>query len=170
MPGANPDPVMPRPSLVSSAPVSFGLFALSRELHGYGAELLLKLGLHPGQELILMQLFDKDGQTQAELQQAVGLDHSTVSRSIRRMEDAGLLTRAPAQHDRRAVLVSLAEGGEAFRRPLAGLWATLDGLATDTLLRTEGADFLTTVGELERTYAAARRGSFDPGRDEATDR
>ncbi|WP_405878412.1 MarR family transcriptional regulator [Streptomyces sp. NBC_01136] len=158
MPAANPDPVMPRPSLVDYAPVSFGLFALARELHGYGAELLLKLGLHPGQELILMQLFDRDGQTQAELQQAVGLDHSTVSRSIRRMEDAGLLTRAPAQHDRRAVIVSLAANGEALRRPLAELWATLDRLATDTLHRTEGAGFLATVAELERAYAAARRG------------
>jgi hypothetical protein len=28
---------------------------------------------------------------------------------------------------------------------------------------------LTTVAELERTYAAARRGSSDPGPDEATD-
>lgn len=158
MPGANPDPVMPRPALVSSAPVSFGLFALSRELHGYGAELLLRLGLHPGQELILMRLFDKDGQTQAQLQQAVGLDHSTVSRSIRRMEDAGLVTRAPAPHDRRAVLVSLAAEGEAFRQPLADLWNTLDRLATDTLRRIEGADFLTTIAELERAYAAARRG------------
>ncbi|MGW5653519.1 hypothetical protein [Streptomyces humi] len=52
---------------------------------GHGAEILLRLGLHPGQELILMRLFDRDGQTQAESQQAVGLDHSTVSRSIRRM-------------------------------------------------------------------------------------
>jgi len=158
MPAAKPDPVMPRPSLVDCAPVSFGLFALSRELHGYGAELLLKLGLHPGQELILMQLFDRDGQTQAEIQQAVGLDHSTVSRSIRRMEDAGLLARAPAQHDRRAVIVSLAADGEALRQPLAELWAGLDRLATDTLRRTEGAGFLATVAELERTYAAARRG------------
>ncbi|MEV6766504.1 MarR family transcriptional regulator [Streptomyces sp. NPDC051105] len=158
MPAAKPDPVMPRPSLVERAPVSFGLFALSRELHGYGAELLLKLGLHPGQELILMRLFDRDGQTQAELQQAVGLDHSTVSRSIRRMEDAGLVARARAEHDRRAFVVSLAEGGEALREPLADLWTTLDRLATDTLRRLEGADFLTTVAELERAYATARRG------------
>ncbi|WP_254648175.1 MarR family winged helix-turn-helix transcriptional regulator [Streptomyces sp. GbtcB6] len=158
MPAAKPDPVMPRPSLVERAPVSFGLFALSRELHGYGAELLLKLGLHPGQELILMRLFDRDGQTQAELQQAVGLDHSTVSRSIRRMEDAGLVARARAEHDRRAFIVSLAAGGEALREPLADLWTTLDRLATETLHRLKGADFLSTVAELERAYATARRG------------
>ncbi|MFG3292304.1 MarR family winged helix-turn-helix transcriptional regulator [Streptomyces sp. NPDC048179] len=157
MPAAKPDPVMPRPTLVERAPVSFELFALSRELHGYGAELLLRLGLHPGQELILMRLFDRDGQTQAELQQAVGLDHSTVSRSIRRMEDAGLVARARAEHDRQAFIVSLTDGGEALRRPIAEVWATLDGLATDALRRAEGADFLTTVAELERAYATARR-------------
>ncbi|MEU1164636.1 MarR family transcriptional regulator [Streptomyces sp. NPDC005921] len=158
MPAAKPDPVMPRPTLVERVPVGFGLFALSRELHGYGAELLLRLGLHPGQELILMRLFDRDGQTQAELQQAVGLDHSTVSRSIRRMEDAGLVARARAEHDRRAFIVSLTGGGEALRRPIAEVWATLDGLATEALRRAEGADFLTTVAELERAYATARRG------------
>lgn len=158
MPAAKPDPVMPRPTLVERAPVSFGLFALSRELHGYGAELLLRLGLHPGQELILMRLFDRDGQTQAELQQAVGLDHSTVSRSIRRMEDAGLVARARAEHDRRAFIVSLTGDGEALRRPIAEVWATLDGLATEALRRAEGADFLATVAELERAYATARRG------------
>ncbi|MFE2068638.1 MarR family winged helix-turn-helix transcriptional regulator [Streptomyces sp. NPDC059467] len=158
MPAAKPDPVIPRPGLVEGAPVSFGLFALSRELHGYGAELLLKLGLHPGQELILMRLFDRDGQTQAELQQTVGLDHSTVSRSIRRMEDAGLVTRARAEHDRRAFIVSLTADGEALREPISEVWSTLDRLATEALSRAEGTDFLTTVAELERAYATARRG------------
>jgi len=56
------------------------------------------------------------------------------------------------------VIVSLAEEGEALLRPLADLWTTLDRLATDTLRRTEGADFLTTVAELERTYTAAQGG------------
>lgn len=105
-----------------------------------------------------MRLFDRDGQTQAELQQTVGLDHSTVSRSIRRMEDAGLVTRARAEHDRRAVVVSLTADGEALRRPVADLWTTLDRLATDTLRELRGADFLSTVAALERTYANVRRG------------
>jgi len=48
---------------------------------------------------------------QSELLAAVGLDHSTVSKSLRRMQEAGLLTREPAEHDRRVMRVSLTDKG-----------------------------------------------------------
>src|SRR5690242_19519749 len=99
------------PTLVAHAPLSFGLFAMCRTMFGYGTELLLKLGLYPGQELILMRLYDADDQTQSDLQASLGSDHSTISRSIRRMEEAGLVTRSPAHHDRRAMVVSLTDAG-----------------------------------------------------------
>ncbi|WP_326724989.1 MULTISPECIES: MarR family transcriptional regulator [unclassified Streptomyces] len=152
-----PEGMIRRPALVATAPVSFGLFALARALHGYGAELLSDIGLHPGQELILMQLFDRNGQTQAELQQAVGLDHSTVSRSIRRMVDAGLLTREPSASDRRAMIVSLSENGEAMRKPITAVWTTLERLAVEAIQKTGQEGFMTTAAELEHAYTAARR-------------
>ncbi|MGY1496832.1 MarR family winged helix-turn-helix transcriptional regulator [Streptomyces sp. QTS52] len=151
-----PEEMVRRSALARTAPVSFGLFALGRALHGYGAELLSDIGLHAGQELILMQLFDRNGQTQAELQQAVGLEHSTVSRSIRRMEEAGLLIRQPSRSDRRAMIVSLSEQGEAMRQPIADVWSALERLAVEVIQRTAQEGFMTTAAELERTYTAAR--------------
>lgn len=37
-----------------------------------------------------------------------GLNHSTVSKSLRRMQEAGLLTREPASHDRRVAATTCA--------------------------------------------------------------
>jgi DNA-binding MarR family transcriptional regulator len=84
--------------------------------------MLREMDLHPGQELLLMQLLDRDGQTQSELLESVGLDHSTVSKSLRRMQDAGLLVREPAEHDRRVMVVHLTDKGRAMREPLAAMW------------------------------------------------
>lgn len=102
--------------------MSYATFQLARTHRGHAAAMLRAMNLHPGQELLLMQLIDHDGLTQAELLGRVGLDHSTVSKSPRRMQDAGLLTREPAAHDRRVMGVRLTDAGRALREPLADMW------------------------------------------------
>lgn len=106
--------------------LSYAIFQLARAHRAYAARMLRRFGLHPGQELMLMQLLERDGQTQSELLAAVGLDHSTVSKSLRRMQEAGLLTREPAEQDRRAVRVSLTDKGRAMRKPLDEMWSELE--------------------------------------------
>jgi DNA-binding MarR family transcriptional regulator len=113
--------------------MSYAIFQLARAHRAYAAALLREMDLHPGQELLLMQLFDRDGQTQSELLESVGLDHSTVSKSLRRMQDAGLLVRAPAEHDRRVMVVHLTEKGRAMREPIASMWRTLEETTTQNL-------------------------------------
>ena len=125
---------------VTGESLSYAIFQLARAHRGYAARLLRDLGLHPGQELLLMRLLERDGQTQSELLSAVGLDHSTVSKSLRRMQEAGLLTRQPAEHDRRAVRVWLTGKGRAMRGDLEKMWAELErasvgGLDAETVER-----------------------------------
>ncbi|MFD3531676.1 MarR family winged helix-turn-helix transcriptional regulator [Streptomyces sp. NPDC058664] len=43
----------------------------------------------------------------------------------RRMQERGLVEREPAEHDRRVMRVRLTPKGEATRRPLEEVWATL---------------------------------------------
>src|SRR5256885_8158507 len=106
-----PAPAPRIPTTAGEGPMSYAIFQLARAHRGYAAALLRKMDLHPGQELLLMQLLDRDGQTQSELLDSVGLDHSTVSKSLRRMQDAGLLVREPAAHDRRGLGVHLTHKG-----------------------------------------------------------
>ena len=49
-----------------------------------------------------------------DLTDATALDLSTISRHLRGLEDAGLLTRSPDPDDRRASLLSVTDEGRAF--------------------------------------------------------
>jgi MarR family transcriptional regulator, organic hydroperoxide resistance regulator len=150
-------PLMNQPALVERAPLSFSLLSLSRTFHSYGSEMLLKLGLYPGQELVLMRLFDQDDQIQTALQASIGLDHSTLSRSIRRMEDAGLVSRRPAERDRRAMVVSLTDAGRALQPQLVELYDTLEAALAAGLTERERTGLLHTINALDQSLANSRR-------------
>ncbi|EGX61507.1 MarR family transcriptional regulator [Streptomyces zinciresistens K42] len=129
-----PDTTPPEPPRAAGGgPLSYAVFQLARTHRGHAAAMLRAMNLHPGQELLLMQLYDRDGRTQAELLERVGLDHSTVSKSLRRMQEAGLLTREPAPHDRRVMVVHLTEAGRALREPITDMWRTLEEISVRDL-------------------------------------
>ena len=125
--------------------MSYAIFQLARAHRAHAATLLREMDLHPGQELLLMQLFDRDGQTQSELLESVGLDHSTVSKSLRRMQDAGLLVREPAAHDRRVMVVHLTDKGRAMRGAIAALWQSLEEASAANLSKQQAESFIDTA-------------------------
>ena len=130
------------PTTSGKGPMSYAIFQLARAHRAYAAALLRAMDLHPGQELLLMQLLDRDGQTQSELLESVGLDHSTVSKSLRRMQEAGLLVRAPAAHDRRVMVVHLTDKGRALREPIAALWQSLEETSARNLSEQQAESFV----------------------------
>jgi DNA-binding MarR family transcriptional regulator len=136
------------PTTAGGGPISYAIFQLARAHRAYAAALLREMDLHPGQELLLMQLFDRDGQTQSELLESVGLDHSTVSKSLRRMQDAGLLVREPAAHDRRVMVVHLTDKGRAMREPIAALWQTLEEASARNLSQQQAKSFVDTASAI----------------------
>ncbi|MFG3266422.1 MarR family winged helix-turn-helix transcriptional regulator [Streptomyces bobili] len=144
-------PADPLPSTVSDGRLSYALFQLARAHRGYAAAMLRDMNLHPGQELLLMHLFDREGQTQSELLEAVGLDHSTVSKSLRRMQEAGLLTREPAQHDRRAMVVKLTDKGRDMKEPIAAMWKTLEEASVHNLSKAQAETFITLAQLITKT-------------------
>ena len=132
----------PIPTTASEGPMSYAIFQLARAHRARAAAMLREMDLHPGQELLLMQLLDRDGQTQSELLESVGLDHSTVSKSLRRMQDAGLLIREPAEHDRRVLVVHLTDQGRAMREPLAAMWRALEETSALNLSAQQAESFV----------------------------
>ncbi|MFE9775758.1 MarR family winged helix-turn-helix transcriptional regulator [Streptomyces sp. NPDC005931] len=140
-----PGPTPHVPTTASGGQMSYAIFQLARAHRGYAAAMLREMGLHPGQELLLMQLLDRDGQTQSELLESVGLDHSTVSKSLRRMQDAGLLTREPAAYDRRVMVVRLTDKGRAMRAPIRAMWQDLEKTSARNLSAQQAEDFVRTA-------------------------
>ncbi|PWK30493.1 MarR family winged helix-turn-helix transcriptional regulator [Actinoplanes xinjiangensis] len=138
-------PVPQVPTTASDGRVSYAIFQLARAHRGHAAAMLREMDLHPGQELLLMHLLDRDGQTQSELLDSVGLDHSTVSKSLRRMQDAGLLVREPAPHDRRVLVVHLTDKGRAMREPLTAMWRALEEISVRDLSEQQAQSFIQTA-------------------------
>ncbi|WP_030228055.1 MarR family winged helix-turn-helix transcriptional regulator [Streptomyces sp. NRRL WC-3626] len=139
------------PDAARDGRLSYAIFQLARAHRGHAAAMLRAMNLHPGQELLLMQLFDRDGRTQAELLERVGLDHSTVSKSLRRMQEAGLLTREPAPHDRRVMVVHLTDAGRALREPIADMWRALEQISVRDLTPDQVEMFTACARTIEKS-------------------
>ena len=150
---ATPEPRIP--TTAGAGPMSYAIFQLARAHRAYAAALLRAMDLHPGQELLLMHLFDRDGQSQSDLLENVGLDHSTVSKALRRMQDAGLVLREPAAHDRRVMVVHLTDKGRALREPIAALWQSLEETSVRNLSQQQAESFVETAYAI--TEAISRR-------------
>ena len=144
----------PARSVERDHPVSFAIFALARAHRGLAGAMLAELGLFPGQELIIMQLSERDGRSQKELVEALRLDHSTIAKSLRRMENAGLVTRVTAVDDARVKLVSLTPAGRALEERILQVWAELERLSTRALGEREQAQFVELAHELAASLPA----------------
>ncbi len=75
-------------------------------------------------------------QRQTDLIKTLGLDPSTVTKMLQRLEQSGFVTRKPSKVDRRTVLVSATRAGQALRAQVEHLWRRLEGVTTAGL--TEG--------------------------------
>lgn len=114
------------PSAALAGPVSHAVSRVAR-LHRITAGRLLKgLGLYPGQEFLMMHLWDTGAVRQAELIKAMDLDPSTVTKMLQRLEQAGHVRRRPDPDDRRAVLVEATEESCALHAEVRDAWSDLE--------------------------------------------
>ncbi|MFK4225666.1 MarR family winged helix-turn-helix transcriptional regulator [Streptomyces sp. NPDC019890] len=133
---ADPACTEPLPSAALGGPLSHAVSRVAR-LHRMAAGKVLKgLGLYPGQEFVMMHLWDAGPVRQSELIKAVELDPSTVTKMLQRLEQAGHVRRRPDPGDRRAVLVEATEESCALHSAVQAAWAeleehTLTGLDAD---------------------------------------
>lgn len=123
-------------------PVSFSILALARSHRTLAANLLRAMGLFPGQEIMLMQLWQRDNRSQNSLGRTLCLDHSTVAKSVRRLEDSGLVTRSRSKEDKRVTIVSLTQAGRDLKAEVLDAWSRLEKITTDGLTEQEKALFL----------------------------
>jgi DNA-binding MarR family transcriptional regulator len=70
----------------------FRVASLHRMLAG---NLLRRIGLHPSQELAVMQLWDAGPQRQTDLVRLLDSDAATMTRTVQRLEAAGFVRRRP---------------------------------------------------------------------------
>lgn len=120
-------------STPSAYPASWAVFSMARSHRALASVMLADLGLFPGQELILMHLWDQDGRSQKSLGHLQRLDHSTIAKSVRRLEVAGLVRREKSAEDGRVTLVFLTDAGRALEEPTLQVWQALERRTTRNL-------------------------------------
>ena len=94
----------------------FSLYATSMAVNRTYKPLLDRLGLTYPQYLVLLALWEGDGSTVGAIATRLGLDSSTVTPLVKRLEAAGLLTRLRNPADERQVQVRLTPPGTALRQ------------------------------------------------------
>jgi len=83
-----------------------------KQFLGHGLELT------PEQWIVLVQLWEKDGQSQSALSERTLRDRPTMSRIIDTMEKSGLVERSVDEKDARSRLVKLTRTGKSLQAKL----------------------------------------------------
>jgi len=104
----------------------FQIIQVSKAHRQSAEKALCALGLHAGQEIILLQLWIEEGLTQSCLAEHAGVEPSTMTQMLHRMERCGLVERRQDAADGRISRVYLTEHGKALEKPVLQIWQQLE--------------------------------------------
>lgn len=121
--------------------VNQAIRAISIRHRALAAAMLAPLGLHPGQEVLLLELDAHGPRTAGQLAAAACCEPPTITNTTHKLEAAGLVVRRPSPTDRRVIIVALSERGAALIPALKSVWR-------DLAERTAAGLTATTVDEL----------------------
>lgn len=99
----------------------FRLYTASRLLTQAYHPLLSEQGLTYPQYLVLMVLWEKDGQPVNDIAKRLYLETNTVTPLLQRMEKEGIITRAKGKKDARQMIVSLTKKGKDLQDSLTNV-------------------------------------------------
>jgi MarR family transcriptional regulator, organic hydroperoxide resistance regulator len=111
-----PTPKTPAdPSLLLDNQLCFALYSASLAMTKLYKPLLDALGLTYPQYLVMLVLWEKDGQMVSQLGERLNLDSGTLTPLLKRLESAGYVRRLRDVQDERRVLVTLTADGRKLR-------------------------------------------------------
>ncbi|MEX2785499.1 MarR family winged helix-turn-helix transcriptional regulator [Streptococcus sp. H49] len=93
----------------------FAIYNSNRLLNQFYKKSLSPFGLTYTQYLVLLALWEKDGQSLQALGQKLNLASNTLTPLLRRLEDKGLLMRLRPEKDQRQLIVQLTDRGEKLQ-------------------------------------------------------
>jgi MarR family transcriptional regulator, organic hydroperoxide resistance regulator len=102
------------------------LYSISKTQRNLAEAEFNKLGLHAGQERVLLCLMDEESMGQSELVNHLCVEPPTVTKMLQRMEKAGLVERYQDEADARAARVNATPQGRALQQPIIQVWNDLE--------------------------------------------
>ncbi|WP_454850332.1 MarR family winged helix-turn-helix transcriptional regulator [Rhizobium binxianense] len=95
--------------------ICFALYTANHAMNRVYKPLLDALGLTYPQYLVMVSLWEEDGQTVGGLGDKLFLESSTLTPLLKRLEAAGYIRRERSREDERVVVVRLSEEGRRLR-------------------------------------------------------
>ena len=120
---------------------SFVLAKVCKAHRAYVGGLLAGHGLHVGQEMVLVELWQDDGLRGGELAARLRVEPPTVTKMLRRLEGCGLVERRQVPTDARSFRVHLTEKGHALEEQVVRCWAQTEETALAGLSAGERQSF-----------------------------
>ncbi|WP_211275345.1 MarR family winged helix-turn-helix transcriptional regulator [Actinoplanes rectilineatus] len=152
-PGTGPAASVALPATARTGPVSHAIFRVARLHRMLAGQLLRRVGLHPGQELVMMQLWDGGPQRQTDLVRLLDSDAATMTRTVHRLENAGFVRRRPCTTDKRVSIIEPTAASLALRHEVEKLWAELEARTLGDQSGDERAATLTSLERIETNLA-----------------
>jgi DNA-binding MarR family transcriptional regulator len=138
-----------------TAALNNALVRVARLHRMLAAHLLRRVGLHLGQELVMMQLWDRGPQTQTDLVRTLRSDAATMTRTVRRLEHAGFVRRRPSATDKRATIIEPTPASQSVRHEVEAIWAQMEDTVTGDLTPAQQADALALLQRIEDSLSRA---------------
>lgn len=143
------------------------LFALSGVYH-IKERLLTRLlrrhglgRLSPAQGRILMALYEQDDIPVRKLSEMTSLDKSTLSLSLTRMEQFGLVERSSDEKDRRVVRVKLTRDGRSHRQACHEAMQEMNDILYCGVTNEERGVFVRILNQLFENVSEQERSAID---------
>lgn len=106
--------------------ITFRLVQAAKAQRARSGAHLMRIGLHPGQELVLKVLADSDGRTMSQLALALGVQPPTVTKMVTRLSTQGYVRRQVSDTDGRLARVFLTDEGRDLVASVDKAWKRLE--------------------------------------------
>lgn len=96
-----------------------------------------EIGLHGGQVYVLNELWDKDGQSQAEIMKTLGVSAPTITKMINSLVNSSFIQTRRCKNDARMTRVYLTKKGKVIQPLVISQWEKLEETALKDFSDTE---------------------------------
>lgn len=135
--------------------VTFRLVQAAKAQRARSGGHLMRIGLHPGQELVLKVLADEDGRTMSQLALALGVQPPTVTKMVTRLSAQGYVRRQTSDTDGRLARVHLTDEGRGLIDSVDKSWKRLEREAMAGLEDKDRKKLRKMLRQIERNLSLA---------------
>jgi MarR family transcriptional regulator, organic hydroperoxide resistance regulator len=104
-------------------------------------ELLSELGLHVGQEMVLVALMKHGNLTLSELAQHLEVQPPTITKMVQRLESLDVVKRVRCKHDSRCSSIYLTPKGKQLQTKIEKIWQQVEQEFFGNMTQGEQASF-----------------------------